>query len=103
VAARVDPDAALVWPVDGAAQERDRVMADGGAEQACPECKGERGYLGPVECVAMYEHEDMDDCGCPRSWTPCRVCGGSGELVGLARSVYIARGGAAPVQLRGYS
>lgn len=69
----------------------------------CPECKGTRGYLGPLDCVAPYEHEDMEDCGCPRSWTPCRVCHETGEVAPIALAVYKARGGAAPVPFRGYA
>lgn len=71
--------------------------------KVCPECKGKRSSLGPVRCVAMYEHEDLDECGCPQDWTPCRVCRGSGEIASIQYAVYMARGGAAPVPFRGYS
>jgi hypothetical protein len=71
--------------------------------ETCPDCKGEGFWLGPVDCVAMYEHETVDDCGCPRAQDTCSTCQGSGKLVGVARAVYMARGGAAPTELRSYS
>lgn len=66
----------------------------------CPDCKGARGWLGPVECVAMYEHEDI---GCPRHWTPCPTCREMGEVDAIQRAIFVARGGPAPTQLRGYA
>lgn len=78
-------------------------VARAGQADACPDCKGERGWWGPILCVAPYEHEGVDDCGCPRDWNECRTCHGTGILTGVPRAVYMARGGPAPVQLRGYS
>lgn len=74
-------------------------------ETVCPECRGERGYTTGPFCDAPYEHEDVEacDCGGPAVFTPCRVCKGTGELVGIRRATYLARGGAAPVQRRGFA
>jgi hypothetical protein len=72
-------------------------------DTVCPECKGAKGYLYPVACEAPYEHEGVEDCGCPRHWEPCRVCRETGVLEGIARVVYMVRGGAAPVQRRGFA
>jgi hypothetical protein len=71
----------------------------------CPACRGTKGRtVGPF-CDAPYEHESIAecDCGSPAIFTRCRVCKGSGELVGLPRATYMARGGAAPVQRRGFA
>lgn len=69
----------------------------------CPDCRGTKGWLVPVECVAMYEHEDMDDCGCPRTWHPCPTCRETGEVDAIQRAIFVARGGSAAVQLRGFA
>ncbi len=76
---------------------------------ACPECEG-RGFdhlerhaqvCGTLEdeetrahfCAANCSIEDVE----------CRVCHGTGKLVGLPRAVYMARGGAASVPFRGFA
>lgn len=71
----------------------------------CPECRGEKGRsVGPF-CDAPYEHENVAgcDCGGAEIFTRCRVCKGTGELVGISRATYFARGGAAPVEKRGHA
>lgn len=76
-----------------------------GGLNTCPECRGRKGHsVGPF-CDAPYEHEsvEMCDCGGPAIFTPCRVCRGTGELDPIRLATYRARGGAAPVQLRGFA
>lgn len=71
----------------------------------CPACRGRKGStVGPF-CDTPYEHERIDGCGCggPAIFTPCLACGGSGELVGIARAVLLARGDIAPIQRRGFA
>jgi hypothetical protein len=79
------------------------------AEVRCPECKGRGQWVQERHAQVCGTLEDDETrahfcaANCSKETVTCRVCGGSGELVGIARAVYMARGGAAPVQLRGYS
>ena len=74
--------------------------------EACPRCKGKRGYREAVFCHAPYEHEneEIDPCG-EGAWIDCTLCRGAGDVhpqdVGVA--VWRARGGDAPLQLRGFA
>jgi len=67
----------------------------------CPHCKGIEPPKPEHEAVCVsYDGE----CICKRSDAPpCRACGGVGRIDELAVAIYRARGGPAPVLLRGFS
>ena len=79
------------------------------AAEVCPECKGAGGgerVLHAQVCGTIEDDEARDqfhNLHCHvEPWT-CRACGGSGRLIGLARAIYMARGGLPPVQTRGFA
>jgi len=78
-------------------------------DTTCPECKGRGGWLDERHAQVCGTIEDDETrahfchANCSKETVTCRVCEGSGELAGVARAVYMARGGVAPVPFRGYS
>lgn len=61
----------------------------------CPECKGVGGC--EVQISECWEEPPRHE------WERCAECGGSGIISPLAMAVYKARGGSAPIQMRGFS
>lgn len=75
-------------------------MTGGTKRHMCPECDGECGY--------WHTHHDqlcgtVEECFCEPEWHDCRECRGRGTVDGIQLAIYRARGGSAPVQLRGYA
>lgn len=79
------------------------------AETQCPECKGKGSWFEVRHaqiCGAIEDEETrahFHHANCSEQKRTCRVCGGSGELVGVACAVYMARGGAPPIQRQGWA
>lgn len=68
-------------------------------DERCMDCDG-RGYnevaIICMGCDDSHEHEKPPHI-------ECRTCHGSGRLIGLARAIRIARGGPAPIPMRGFA
>lgn len=80
-----------------------------GERTACPECKGEgrfRGVRHAQVCGTIEDDETRHHfcyANCERYDHECRVCRGKATLDGIQLAVYKARGGAPPVQRRGFA
>ena len=61
----------------------------------CLHCKGEKGGNRLVTEIWVEPPE--------YKWVQCRTCEGTGEFTELKAAVYRARGGPAPVKLRGFA
>jgi hypothetical protein len=74
-----------------------------------PECKGEGHYVYERHAQVCGTIEDDETrahfchANCQREDVTCRVCGGNGFVSALQAATYRARGGAAPVQRRGFA
>lgn len=79
------------------------------SDNACPECKGRGSHHVERHAQVCGTFEDEETrahfcaANCQVEDVECRVCRGSGILVGIPRATYMARGGAAPIQRRGYA
>lgn len=75
----------------------------------CPECKGDmvvRSERHAQLCGAFVDDEEnarFHSANCLKDERTCPVCNGSGFVSSLQNAIYMARGGAAPVRLRGHA
>jgi hypothetical protein len=78
-------------------------------EQLCPECEGKGEWLSVRHaqvCGTLEDDEERErfhNLNCAEEKMRCRVCGGMGFLDEVALAIYKARGGAAPIQRRGFA